>query len=142
MATITAELVGDMEVTISSTDHTWTADEPADVGGTDAGPDPYELLLGSLAACTCITVAMYARRKGIALTSVSADYTHEKVHSDDCDDCDDDRSGFIDRVTSRIYVDGDFDDATRRRLQEVATRCPVHKTLENGVVFAETVFAG
>ncbi|MCP5028933.1 MAG: OsmC family protein [Actinomycetia bacterium] len=142
MATITAELVGDMQVTISSADHSWTADEPTDVGGTDTGPDPYELLLGALAACTCITVSMYARRKGIVLTSVSADYAHEKVHADDCGDCDDDLTGFIDRVTARIYLEGDFDDETRARLQQIATRCPVHKTLEKGTVFAETVFAG
>jgi len=131
-----------MEVRISSGSHSWTADEPLDAGGTDLGPNPYELLLGALAACTCITVGMYARRKGIELIAISADYSYEKVHADDCAECDDDVTGFVDRVTAKIFMDGEFDDAARERLQQIATRCPVHKTLEKGLVFSETVFVG
>ncbi len=142
MASITAELTENYRVDITNGHHVWRADEPVDLGGDNTGPNPYDLLLGSLAACTTITLALYAKRKGIALSSVSAEYSFDRVHADDCELCDDDRTGMIDRVTSRIFIDGDFDETVRKRLQEVAVRCPVHKTLAAGVVFEETVFAG
>ena len=142
MTTITAELTENFRVDITNGTHTWRADEPVDLGGENTGPNPYDLLLGSLAACTTITLGFYAKRKNIELTSVSAEYSFDRVHADDCEQCDDDHEGMIDRITSRIFIDGDFDDATRKRLEEVAVRCPVHKTLAAGVVFDETVFAG
>lgn len=142
MTSITAELRENYQVEITNGRHTWRADEPIDVGGDDTAPDPYDLLLGSLAACTAITLALYARRKNIALQTVSAEYSYDRVHADDCEQCDETHTGMIDRISSRIFIDGDFDEATRKRLQEVAVRCPVHKTLAAGVVFDETVFAG
>ena len=78
---------------------------------------------------------MYCRRKGWALDSVSARYEHDRVHARDCDDCESDASGYIDRVRSQIFIEGDFDDEQRSRLTETARRCPVHKTLERGVTF-------
>lgn len=142
MTSITAELLDNYQVTVTNGRHTWRADEPTEFGGDDTGPNPYDLLLGSLAACTAITLAFYARREDIELTSVSAEYSYDRVHADDCAQCDEEHEGMIDRVTSRIFIDGNFDAATRQRLEEVAVRCPVHKTLAAGVVFDETVFAG
>jgi putative redox protein len=142
MPTITADLTAGFEVAITNGTHQWRADEPVDLGGTDTGPNPYELLLGSLASCTAITLSMYARRKNIAVTSISAQYTYDKVHARDCEFCEDDDQGFIDTVSSQVFVEGDFDEATRERLAEIAKRCPVHKTLERGVRFSEEVFVG
>lgn len=142
MTTITAELVDGFQVDITNGDHTWRADEPLDLGGTDTGPNPYDLLLGSLAACTTITLSMYAQRKGIEIESLSVQYSHEKVHVDDCEQCDETHSGMIDRITSQVFVDGQFDDATRTRLTQIAQRCPVHKTLDAGVVFDERIHVG
>ncbi len=142
MPTITADLTNGFEVDITNGRHTWRADEPPDLGGADTGPNPYELLLGSLAACTTITLSMYASRKGIPVTSISAQYSYEKVHADDCAFCEDDDQGFIDTVSSEIFIEGDFDEAQRQRLAEVAVRCPVHKTLERGIRFSEAVFVG
>ncbi len=143
MATITAELDEGMAVTLESdAGHRWQADEPEEAGGSGTGPDPYELLLGSLAACTCITVKMYAREKGWALEAVSARYRHDRVHADDCDECDDDQSGYIDRVTGDLTITGDLDDQQQRRLAEVAGRCPVQKTLEKGVHVVDDVSFG
>ncbi len=142
MASITAELLSDFRVDITNGTHTWRADEPVDLGGDNTGPNPYDLLLGSLAACTSITLSMYAKRKDINITSLSVEYSYDKVHANDCEQCDDTHSGMVDRVTSRIFIDGDFDDDTRKRLEQIAQRCPVHKTLEKGIVFDETVFAG
>ena len=65
------------------------------------------------------------------------------MHADDCDDCEDDAKGYIDRVRSEIFIEGEFDDEQRARLSDVARRCPVHKTLDHGVSFTtETIFVG
>jgi putative redox protein len=142
MASITAELIGDFRVDITNGVHTWRADEPVDLGGDNTGPNPYDLLLGSLAACTTITLSMYTKRKGIEMTSLSVEYSYQKIHADDCEQCEEEHTGMIDHVTSRIFIDGNFDEATRNRLIDIAQRCPVHKTLEKGIVFDETVYAG
>lgn len=142
MASITAELIDGFRVDITNGVHTWRADEPPELGGENTGPNPYDLLLGSLAACTSITLSMYTKRKGINMTSLSVEYSYSKIHADDCEKCDDTHAGMIDHVTSRIFIDGDFDEATRDRLIQIAQRCPVHKTLEKGIVFDETVYAG
>lgn len=142
MASITAELIDGYKVDITNGTHTWRADEPASLGGDDTGPNPYDLLLGAVAACTTITLSMYTKRKSIDMTALSVEYSYDKVHADDCELCEDDASGMIDRITSRIFIDGNFDEATRKRLIEIAQRCPVHKTLEAGIHFEETVYAG
>lgn len=142
MASITAELKTNFQVDITNGTHTWRADEPTELGGDDTGPNPYDLLLGALAACTTITVSMYAQRKEIDMTSLSVEYSYDKVHADDCVECEEDATGMIDRITSRIFIDGSFDEATRKRLIQIAQRCPVHKTLEAGIHFEETVYAG
>lgn len=142
MASITAELQSGYRVDITNETHTWRADEPIELGGENTGPNPYDMLLGSLAACTVITLSMYAQRKNIEISSLSVEYSHEKVHAEDCEQCDETHKGMVDRVTSRIFIDGEFDEAVRNRLMEIAQRCPVHKTLENGIVFDEIVYAG
>jgi putative redox protein len=134
MSTITAELTDGYAVDLrTSTGHTWAADEPVAAGGTDTGPTPYELLLGALAACTTITVSMYAQRKGWSVDSIEVSYEHDRVHVDDCAECESRHRGYIDRIVSEITIRGDLDDSQRKRLAEVAARCPVHKTLEKGV---------
>ena len=137
--TITADLTAGAVVEIRNGTHVWTADEPIELDGTDTGPNPYELLLGALGACTCITISYYCKRKGWDLYSVSTKYTYDKIHADDCAHCEDDATGFLHNVTSEIFMDGDFDDAQRARLEEIAQKCPVHRTLEAGLVFDETV---
>lgn len=143
MATITAELTSGYTVRISNGRHSWVGDEPTDVGGADEGPNPYELLLGALATCTCVTVSMYCQRKGWNLDAISVEYTHDRVHAEDCDDCESKEGGYLDRVRSQIFIDGDFTAEQRERLMQIAQRCPVHKTLEHGMTFTtEEVFAG
>ncbi len=109
--------------------HHLRADEPKEVGGTDLGPSPYQYLAAALGACTSMTIRMYARRKGIALAHVSVDVTHDKEHVTDCEGCED-RPQKIDVFRRRITLTGDFDDAVRARMMEIADRCPVHRTLE------------
>jgi putative redox protein len=135
MARITAKLESGMAVRLSNGRHAWQADEPVDAGGTDTGPNPYELLLGSLAACTCVTIASYCQFKKLSLDSVTTTYDISRIHSDDCKDCDIPDKGLIEKISSQVHIEGDFDDAQRKRLAQIAERCPVHKTLAKGVVF-------
>lgn len=142
MTQITATLTAGMAVTLSNGRHEWLADEPPEAGGSDTGPNPYELLLGSLAACTCITIAWYCRHKKLPLKSVSTSYDFARVHARDCEDCDDPDKGFIEQITSNVHVEGDFDEAQQKRLAQIAARCPVHKTLAHGVSFEDNATFG
>jgi putative redox protein len=137
MAQITAKLTSGMAVQMSNGRHVWNADEPLEAGGTDTAPNPYELLLGSLAACTCVTISWYCQHKGLLLESVSTSYDFSRVHADDCKDCDIPDKGFIEKITSNVHIEGDFDEAQRKRLAQIAQRCPVHKTLAHGVKFED-----
>jgi putative redox protein len=137
MPSVTATLTTGTIVSISNGRHEWTADEPVSAGGTDSGPDPYELLLGALAACTCATISLYCQHKNLTLESVSASYEFSRMHADDCADCDDDTKGKIEHVASNVHIEGDFDAAQQKRLAQIAQRCPVHKTLANGVQFTD-----
>jgi putative redox protein len=137
MTRITAILKSGMAVQLSNGRHEWKADEPLGAGGSDTGPDPYELLLGSLAACTCVTISWYCRHKGISLESVSTVYEFSRVHADDCEDCDAPDKGFIEKITNNVHIEGDFDAGQRKRLAQIAQRCPVHKTLAHGVSFED-----
>ena len=142
MARITATLTTGMAVQLSNGRHEWQADEPLEAGGTDTGPNPYELLLGSLAACTCVTLSWYCRHKGLPLESVSTTYDFSRVHADDCKDCDIPDKGYIEKITSNVHIEGDFDEAQRKRLAQIARRCPVHKTLAHGIEFEDNATFG
>ncbi len=115
--------------TIAAAGHALTADEPASAGGTDAGPDPYALLLASLGACTAITLRMYADRKKWPMDSADIELSHDRIHAKDCEDCES-TEGMITIITRRITLRGNLDDQQRQRLLEIAGKCPVHKTLE------------
>ena len=116
-----------------SASHVVLADEPIGVGGGNRGPTPYDLLLMSLGACTSMTLRMYANRKQLPLENVDVELVHERIHADDCAECDD-RDGHIERITRRIRLVGELDDAQRNDLLRIADRCPVHRTLESGPV--------
>lgn len=139
MAIVTAELRQGTRTTIQTRQFTWRADEPPSVGGTDTGPTPYEILLGSLAACITTTLRLYADHKGIDLAGVDVTLEFDRVHADDCVDCDKRKDGWIDRIQTRVTMHGTFNDAQRKRLKQVTGRCPVHKTLANGVEIFDSV---
>ncbi len=139
MAVVTGILREGTQVTIGARDFTWLGDEPTGAGGTDTGPTSYEILLGSLAACIAITLRLYADHKGIPLEEVRVELEFGRVHADDCVDCDERADGWIERVQSHVTLRGTFDEAQRKRLTQVAGRCPVHKTLVNGMQIVDNV---
>lgn len=108
--------------------HQLTADEPHSVGGDDSGPTPYDFLLAGLGACTNITLLMYAKRKGWSLDYVESRLRHDRIHAEDCGDCET-TAGRVDQIEQEIQLDGPLDEAQRTRLMEIAGRCPVHRTL-------------
>lgn len=142
MTTITARLREGTQTTIETRHFTWLSDEPPGANGTDAGPTPYEILLGSLAACTGLTLRLYADHKGIDLDGVNVTLEFDRIHADDCQQCDERTDGWIERIQTQVEILGTFDEAQKKRLAQVAARCPIHKTLTRGVeIFDSVTFA-
>jgi putative redox protein len=120
--------------------HRLSADEPPAVGGDNRGPTPYGLLLAGLGACTSMTLRLYADRKGWPLERVTVRLKHDKIHAQDCESCET-TEGRIDHIARELTMEGPLDADQRRRLLEIADKCPVHKTLHSEVVI-ETKDAG
>ena len=139
MAVVTAQLGEGTAVDIQTRQFSLHGDEPPEAGGTDMGPTPYEIVLGGLAACIAVTLRLYANHKGIALGGVEVRLEFDRVHADDCEDCDERDTGWVERIRSQVVIRGSFDDSQRARLTQVAQRCPVHKTLANGVQILDSV---
>ncbi|MGB3222348.1 MAG: alpha/beta fold hydrolase [Desulforhopalus sp.] len=120
---------------IRTSDHHLVADEPLSFKGDNLGMNPYELLLASLGACTSMTMKMYADRKGIALEDVVVELQHEKIHAKDCAECET-KDGKIDKIFKTIELTGQLSDEQKKRLFEIAERCPVNRTLKSEIVVA------
>lgn len=115
---------------VMSGPHRFLADEPVAFGGLDSGPGPYDLLLAGLGACTSMTMRIYANRKQLPLERVTVRLTHKKVHTEDCEECED-KARIIDRIDRTIALEGALDAEQRKRLMEIADKCPVHRTLKS-----------
>ncbi len=123
---------GKFQQQVLSGTHRMLADEPVSYGGLDSGPSPYDFVSIGLAACTSMTLRMYAERKGWDIGRISVTVDHAKVHAEDCIDCGEGKEGRIDRFERRISVAGEVEDAAREKLLEIADKCPVHRTIEAG----------
>ncbi len=127
MTVVRAESLENYQILLRTKHHALVADEPPDTGD-GLGPDPYDLLLSALGSCMTMTVRMYARRKGWDLQKIAAELVHERVHASDCEDCDE-TEGYIERMRIKLSFEGDLDEAQRKRLLEIADKCPVRRTI-------------
>lgn len=132
MAQVTVQSLTNLRQEILSGRHLIIADEPISEGGDDTGLDPYALLLSSLGACTAMTLRLYARNKQWNLDRVIVNLTHDKIYAKDCADCET-KEGKIDRIQRRIDFEGNLTEEQKKKLREIAKRCPVHRTLTSKI---------
>jgi uncharacterized OsmC-like protein/alpha/beta superfamily hydrolase len=112
--------------------HRMLADEPVAAGGEDTGPGPYDFLLAGLGACTSMTMRLYADRKSLPLDRVTVTLKHGKIHAQDCAECET-KDGLLDQIDRVIAMDGTLDAEQRKKLMEIADKCPVHRTLHSEI---------
>ncbi len=124
---VTETGVGGFQQRVAAGRHRFLADEPVGVGD-DTGPNPYDLVLAGLGSCTSMTMRMYAKRKGWPLEHVEVQLTHDRIHAEDCDNCET-TSGLVDTIDRVIHLGGELTGEQRASLLAIADRCPVHRTL-------------
>jgi uncharacterized OsmC-like protein/fermentation-respiration switch protein FrsA (DUF1100 family) len=123
---------GTFQQDITAGAHRFLADEPVAAGGLDSGPGPYDLLLAVLGACTSMTLRLYADRKQLPLERTRVRLRHSRIYAADCADCET-KEGMLDRIDRIISLEGELDTETRKRLLEIADKCPVHRTLTSEI---------
>ncbi|HWN08572.1 MAG TPA: OsmC family protein [Pyrinomonadaceae bacterium] len=119
--------------------HSFITDEPLHAGGDDAGPDPYTLLLAALGSCISMTTRLYARRKAWPLERVTVRLRIDRVHAADCEECTRTTEGYVHRIQRSVTFEGSLSAEQLARLEEIARKCPVHKTLMSEVVVVDVV---
>ena len=139
------QLVGHLNIlednfttSIQTKNHSFIADEPASIGGSDFGPSPYEYLNAALAACTVMTLKLYAERKQWDLQEVYVYVSHSRKHSDDLQ-VEVEKPKYLDHISKKLKFVGNLDATQIERLKEIASRCPVHKTIASEVIFETEV---
>lgn len=116
---------------------TLITDEPLAAGGEGAGPDPYTLLLAALGSCISMTTQLYAKRKGWPLDRVTVRLRQNRIHAKDCAECVNATEGYVHRIERSVSFEGALSEEQLTRLQEIAHKCPVHKTLTSPIVITE-----
>jgi putative redox protein len=123
--------LGGLQLLVEAGPARFVADEPVSEGGLGLGPTPHDLVCAGLAACTAMTMRLYAKHKGWALGAVHVAVTHARHASETP----------ADRFERRIEFAGDLDEVQRARLLEIAEKCPVHRMLEAGSAIVTTAVA-
>jgi putative redox protein len=123
---------GKFQQAVTTGPHHLTADEPLAAGGQDTGPGPYDFLLTGLGACTSMTMRLYADRKSLPLDRVTVTLKHSKIYAKDCEECET-REGMLDQIERQISIEGALDEEQRKKLMEIADKCPVHRTLHSEI---------
>ncbi len=117
---VTENGLGRYQQAVQAGEHALIADEPASLGGADAGPAPFDFIMTGLGACTSMTLRMYAERKSLALTRISVALRHDKLEID---------GAMRDYIHRDITLEGELSNEQRQRLLEIANKCPVHRAL-------------
>jgi uncharacterized OsmC-like protein/fermentation-respiration switch protein FrsA (DUF1100 family) len=123
---------GKFQQTVTVGPHQLLADEPVAAGGDDTGLGPYDFLLAGLGTCTSMTMRLYADRKSLPLERTTVTLKHSKIHAEDCAECET-KAGMLDQIERVIAMEGPLDADQRKKLMEIADKCPVHRTLTSEV---------
>ena len=137
MSDVTVTSRSNLQNEVSYDNQRFITDEPAEVGGDDAGPDPYTLLLAALGSCISMTVTLYARRKSWPLERVTVHLRQARIHASDCLECAKETEGHVHRIQRSVSFEGNLTEEQLKRFQEIAHKCPVHKTLTSPIVIAD-----
>ncbi|RJP25551.1 MAG: OsmC family peroxiredoxin [Candidatus Abyssobacteria bacterium SURF_5] len=124
---VTVRYLENLQHQVIAYPHSFIVDEPMGEGD-GLGPNPYDLLLSALGACTAMTLLMYAERKKIPIETVSVELDHQRTYRDDCVDCTEEERR-LEKITRKITIRGDITDEQKNRLLEIAKKCPVHRTI-------------
>ena len=139
MATkVTVRYLENLQHQVVCSPHSFIADEPEEDAGDGLGPNPYDLLLGALGACTAMTLVMYASRKKIPLETVSVELDHKRTYREDCEKCSEDEKR-METISRKITVRGALSDEQKSRLLEIAQKCPVHRTIMHNPVVEDSI---
>lgn len=125
---------------IQTKKHSFIADEPISAGGDDFGPSPYDFLSAGLAACTVMTLKLYAERKKWDLQEVFVYITYSKKHHDDLN-IEADKPTHFDHLQKKLKFIGNLDEKQKQRLKEIAAKCPVHKTLQSKIIIETEILS-
>ena len=113
-------------------------DEPESIGGDGAGADPYTLILAALGGCISMTLTLYARRKNWPLERVTVRLGQRRIHARDCAECETEDDGFVHRIERSVRIEGALlSEEQHARLQDIAHKCPIHKTLTSEIIIAD-----
>jgi uncharacterized OsmC-like protein/fermentation-respiration switch protein FrsA (DUF1100 family) len=123
---------GKFQNTVSIGPHHLLADEPQSAGGDDTGPGPYDFVLAGLGACKSMTMRLYADRKAFPLERATVTLDHNKIYAKDCEECET-KEGMLDQIEVSIGLEGPLDADQRKRILEIADKCPVHRTLTSEI---------
>ncbi|HEV2879940.1 MAG TPA: OsmC family protein [Pyrinomonadaceae bacterium] len=116
----------------------FTTDEPVSIGGDGAGADPYTLILAALGSCISMTLTLYARRKNWPLERVTVRLRQRRIHAADCAECETEAGGFVHRIERSVHIEGALlTEEQYARLQDIAHKCPVHKTLTSEIIITD-----
>jgi uncharacterized OsmC-like protein/alpha-beta hydrolase superfamily lysophospholipase len=118
--------------TVTIGPHHLLADEPHSAGGDDTGPGPYDFLLAGLGACKSMTMRLYAERKSFPLERATVTLNHNKIYAKDCAECET-KEGMLDQIEVAIGLEGPLDADQKKRILEIADKCPVHRTLTSEI---------
>lgn len=136
---VTLQARGSFRTQVQAGPHSFTLDEPIEVGGTGEGPTPYDMLAAGLGGCTAMTLHFFARREKLPLEGVDVTVTHDRQHVKDCSDCLT-PAGYVHRFRVEIRLHGAaLTEEQRQKLLVIAGKCPVAKTLGNEIKIDEVL---